>query len=116
MGDTLGGPNKIPDIITSTMSASATQAEELIAAADKQGTTPCGVPCSEIPLQEWVDALRTVADLVDVSILEPGQAEALKGQLRRLDMGCLMTVQAFQSYGQQRLGMELQLLLEANGA
>merc|ERR1740129_452966 len=108
--DTLGGPNKIPDIVAPTPGAASTQAEDLINAADKQGTAPC-LPCTEIPLQDWADALRAVADLGDASILEPWQAEALKGRLRRLDIGCLMTVQAFQSHGQQRLGRELQLIL-----
>eukprot|EP00931_Biecheleriopsis_adriatica_P047798 TRINITY_DN27582_c0_g3_i1.p1 TRINITY_DN27582_c0_g3~~TRINITY_DN27582_c0_g3_i1.p1 ORF type:complete len:277 (+),score=62.61 TRINITY_DN27582_c0_g3_i1:96-833(+) len=69
--------------------------------------------CSGILLEDWSAALRAVAELAESGngLLNPAQIADLKGRLRALDVGVLMTVRAFQRDGPHRFAEELRELL-----
>jgi len=83
-------------------------------AAFPQPMAPDGPQCSGIRMQDWTDALRSVADLEDALLLERAEAVKLKAQLRRLDIGCLMTLQAFRDHGKERLALELRGAIDSS--
>ena len=68
-----------------------------------------GPRCMDIPLVEWTMALETVGNL---PTLEESEAWQLKAHLRSLNVGVLLTVRAFVSYGAQRLAKELKEVLQ----
>lgn len=70
-----------------------------------------GPQCSGVPLRDWVEGLQRVAELEDAGLLAREGAAILKAQLRRLDVGCLLVLQAYGSYGRERLALELQQML-----
>jgi len=86
-------------------------ASSALAASSSTADTSDGPQCVGIPMKDWVDSLRSVADLEDSSLLEKEEAAALKGRLRRLDVGTLLVVQAYGDYGRERLALELKSAL-----
>ena len=69
-----------------------------------------GPRCMDIPLDQWTSTLESVAGLVGP--LEEGEVSQLKARLRSLDVGVLLSVQAFRSHGLQRLAKELREVLQ----
>jgi len=70
-----------------------------------------GPRCADIPLRDWAQGLRLIAELEDASLLWKSDAAVLKARIRRLDVGCLLVLQAYREYGHERLAVELRAML-----
>jgi hypothetical protein len=91
--------------------SSATSSSGIANPTAVEGETPSMPYCAGAPVQDWVDAMRRIAELEDTSRLRVSAASALKSRLRRMDVGTLMVIKAYGDYGAERLSKELTAIL-----
>lgn len=104
-------PNRPRTPAQDALPQSPASAAAAAAATLKDGAALGGPQCLGVPLLDWVRALQHVAALEEAAVLSTADTAAVKARLRRLDVGCLLTIQAFAPLGNQRLAAELRAVL-----